>query len=196
MNKVILVGRLTRDVEVRFANGGLAIGKTAIATDRKYKTQSGEMKTDVMFIDITFFGKTAEFASKYFRKGSGILVEGRLSFDQWQDQSGNKRSKHSVAVENVEFLPQNNNQDQNSYNGGGAYGNGNSYNNNNGGYNSNQAPQQQQNSYQQQPQQGGYNANVGGTAPAPQQEQARPQQQGNNSIPEIDIDDMDDQVPF
>ncbi|CZE47165.1 single-stranded DNA-binding protein [Campylobacter geochelonis] len=103
-NKVILVGNLTRDIEVRYANNGSAIGNTAIATSRKYTAASGEKKEEVCFIDITFFGRTAEVANQYLKKGSRILVEGRLKLDQWQDNSGQNRSKHSVVVETMQML--------------------------------------------------------------------------------------------
>ena len=103
-NKVILVGNLTRNIEVRHSQAGLAIANTAIATSRKFKDQSGEQKEEVCFTDITFFGRSAEVANQYLHKGSKILVEGRLVFDQWTDQNGQKRSKHSVAVESMQML--------------------------------------------------------------------------------------------
>lgn len=103
-NKVILVGNLTRDIEMRFSQGGMAIANTAIATSRKFKSNAGEQKEEVCFVDITFFGRSAEVANQYLRKGSKILVEGRLIFDQWVDQNGQKRSKHSVAVDNMQML--------------------------------------------------------------------------------------------
>ena len=103
-NKIILVGNLTRDIEVRFTASNLAIGNTGIATNKKFKNQMGEEKEEVMFIDITFFGRTAEIANQYLKKGSKILVEGRLKLDQWTDQSGKKRSKHSLVVESMKML--------------------------------------------------------------------------------------------
>lgn len=112
-NKVVLVGNLTRDIELRYSQAGMAIAKTAIATSKKF-TSNGEKKEEVMFIDITFFGRSAEVANQYLRKGSKILVEGRLQFDQWVDQNGGKRSKHSVAVETMQMLDsKNDNQQQN-----------------------------------------------------------------------------------
>ena len=105
MNKVILMGNLTRDIEIRYSQGGTAIGNTGIATNRKWKSQTGEQKEEVMFIDLTFFGRTAEIANQYLRKGSKVLVDGRLSLDQWTAQDGSKRSKHAVIVENLHFLP-------------------------------------------------------------------------------------------
>lgn len=103
-NKVILAGNLTRDIEVRYTQSGSAIGNTAIATSRKFKSQTGEQKEEVLFIDITFFGRTAEIANQYLRKGSKVLVDGRLKLDQWTAQDGSKRSKHSVTVENLQML--------------------------------------------------------------------------------------------
>ena len=103
-NKVILVGNLTRDIDLRHSQAGLAIATTAIATSRKFKDQSGGQKEEVCFTDITFFGRSAEVAKQYLRKGSKTLVEGRLAFEQWVDQNGQKRSKHSIAVENMQML--------------------------------------------------------------------------------------------
>lgn len=102
-NKVILVGNLTRDIELRYSQSGMGIANTAIATSRKF-TSNGEKKEEVCFVDITFFARSAEIANQYLRKGSKILIEGRLNFDQWVDQNGQKRSKHSVVVETMQML--------------------------------------------------------------------------------------------
>jgi len=135
-NKVILVGNLTRDIELRYTQGGMGIAKTAIATSRKF-TSNGEKKEEVCFVDITFFARSAEVANQYLRKGSKILVEGRLSFEQWTDDKGQKRNKHSVTVETMQMLDsKGDNQEQSQ-----APQQQQSYN---------QAPQQQQ-SYQQRP---------------------------------------------
>jgi single-strand DNA-binding protein len=103
-NKVILVGNLTRDIEVRFSKSGTMIANSAMATSKKYKGQAGEQKEEVCFVDVTFFGRTGEVAQQYLRKGSKVLIEGRLKFDQWTDQSGQKRSKHSVSVDIMQML--------------------------------------------------------------------------------------------
>ncbi len=103
-NKVILVGNLTRDIEMRITPTGLAIASTAIATSRKFKSQTGEHKEETCFVDITFFGRTAEIAHQYLRKGSKVLVDGRLKLDQWTDTNGQKKSKHSVTVETMQML--------------------------------------------------------------------------------------------
>lgn len=111
MNKVIMIGHLARDIELRYTQSQMAIGKTAIAVTRKY-TLNGEKREETCFIDITFFGKQAEIANQYLGKGSKLLVEGRLKFDQWTDNNGQNRSKHTVAVENMTMLgePKQNNQ--------------------------------------------------------------------------------------
>ena len=103
-NKIILVGNLTRDIEIRYTQSGAAIGNTGIATSRKFKSATGEQKEEVLFVDLTFFGRTAEIANQYLRKGSKVLVDGRLKLDQWTAQDGSKRSKHSVTVENLQML--------------------------------------------------------------------------------------------
>ena len=102
-NKIVLVGHLTRDIELRYTQSGAAIGSSGIAVTRKY-TLNGEKREETCFIDITFFGKHAEIANQYLSKGSKLLVEGRLKFDQWTDNNGQNRSKHTVVVENMEML--------------------------------------------------------------------------------------------
>jgi len=102
-NKVVLVGNLSRDIEMRYSQSGAAVANTAIATSRKF-TANGEKKDEVMFIDLTFFGRSAEVANQFLRKGSKVLIEGRLQLDQWVDKDGVKRSKHSVVVETMNML--------------------------------------------------------------------------------------------
>ena len=103
MNKIIMIGHLARDIELRYTQSQMAIGKTAIAVTRKY-TLNGEKREETCFIDITFFGKQAEIANQYLGKGSKLAVEGYLKFEQWQDNNGQNRSKHSIAVESMEML--------------------------------------------------------------------------------------------
>ncbi len=103
-NKVVMLGNLARDIEMRNTPTGLAIANTAIATSRKFKSQTGEQKEETCFVDITFFGRTAEIANQYLRKGSKVLVDGRLKLDQWTDTNGQKRSKHSVTVETMQMI--------------------------------------------------------------------------------------------
>ena len=98
-----MIGHLARDIELRYTQSQMAIGKTAIAVTRKY-TLNGEKREETCFIDITFFGKQAEIANQYLGKGSKLAVEGYLKFEQWQDNNGQNRSKHSIAVESMEML--------------------------------------------------------------------------------------------
>ena len=102
-NKVVLVGNLTRDIELRYTTSGVAIGNSSIAVTRKI-TSNGERRDETCFIDISFFGKSAEIANQYLNKGSKLLIEGRLKFDQWTDNNGQNRSKHSIAVESMKML--------------------------------------------------------------------------------------------
>ena len=117
-NKVILVGNLTRDLELRYTPGGTAVGSTGLAVNRKFKGADGNLKEEVTFVDITFFGRTAEIANQYLRKGSKILAEGRLKFDSWTDQNGGKRSKHSIVVENMTMLDPKGSSNGNQQSGG------------------------------------------------------------------------------
>jgi|SRR5580765_1765283 single-strand DNA-binding protein len=104
-NKVILAGNLTRDPEVRYTPKGTAIAKLGMAINRSWKTETGETKEEVTFVDVDAFGRTAEVISQYLKKGRPILVEGRLKLDQWDDkQTGQKRSRLGVVLENFQFL--------------------------------------------------------------------------------------------
>jgi single-strand DNA-binding protein len=104
-NKVILAGNLTRDPEVRYTPKGTAIAKLGMAINRTWKTDTGETKEEVTFVDVDAFGRTAEVISQYLKKGRPILVEGRLKLDQWDDkQTGQKRSRLGVVLENFQFL--------------------------------------------------------------------------------------------
>lgn len=104
-NKVQLIGNLTRDPELRYTPKGTAVAKLGLAVNRKFKTESGEQKEEVTFIDIDAFGKQAEMVGQYLKKGRSVFIEGRLKLDQWDDkQTGQKRSKLGVALENVQFL--------------------------------------------------------------------------------------------
>jgi single-strand DNA-binding protein len=104
-NKVILVGNLTRDPELRYTPKGTAIAKIGLAVNRNWTSESGEKKEEVTFVDVDVFGRTAENVGQYMRKGRPILIEGRLRLDQWDDkQTGQKRSKLGVVAEIVQFL--------------------------------------------------------------------------------------------
>ena len=101
LNKIILMGRLTRDPELRRTNSGTAVASFTLAVDRDFKAQNGEKETD--FIDIVAWKNTAEFVSKYFTKGSLAVVEGSLQLRDWTDQNGNKRRNAEVIANNVYF---------------------------------------------------------------------------------------------
>jgi len=187
-NKIILVGNLTRDIELRYSQGGMGIAKTAIATSRKF-TNNGEKKEEICFVDITFFGRSAEVANQYLRKGSKILVEGRLNFEQWVDQNGQKRSKHSVTVETMQMLDskgdnQNSNYAPSNMDSGEYY-----------------EPQQGREQSYQKPAQAAYGNNEPVVKQSYQQpsynnkarEQSR-QMPSRDSVPVIDIDE--DEIPF
>lgn len=104
-NKVILVGNLTRDPELRYTPKGTAIAKIGVAVNRVWTTETGEKKEEVTFVDVDVFGRTAENVGQYMRKGRPILIEGRLRLDQWDDkQTGQKKSKLGVVAETVQFL--------------------------------------------------------------------------------------------
>ena len=105
MNKVILIGNTVRPIELRYLPSGAAVAKTGLAVNEQWKDKiTGETKSETMFIDIVIFGKSAEIANQYIAKGKKILVEGKLKLEQWQDQSGQKRSKHILSVESFQFL--------------------------------------------------------------------------------------------
>ncbi|MDD2826966.1 MAG: single-stranded DNA-binding protein [Sulfurospirillaceae bacterium] len=103
-NKVVMLGNLTRDCELRYLPSGGAVCTTGLATNRRFKKQDGSQGEEVCFIDITFFGRTAEIANQYLSRGKKVLVEGRLKLDQWTDQQGVKRSKHSITVETLTMV--------------------------------------------------------------------------------------------
>ncbi|EAK0979468.1 single-stranded DNA-binding protein [Campylobacter lari] len=173
-NKVVLVGNLTRDIEMRYAPSGSAIGSSAIAVTRRFSTNTGEKREETCFIDISFFGRTAEIANQYLNKGSKVLIEGRLRFEQWSDQNGQNRSKHSIQVENLEMLGSTvqNNQQSN-------------FDNQNYGYNQNFNQQQSFDPYAQVQ----TKTNPSNTYQNPQKEPP---------MKEIDIDKYDDdtELPF
>ena len=104
-NKVILAGNLTRDPELRYTPKGTAIAKFGLAINRVWKNEAGESKEETTFVDLDAFGRQAETLAQYMKKGSPLLVEGRLRLDQWDDkQTGQKRSKLGVVVEGFQFL--------------------------------------------------------------------------------------------
>jgi len=104
-NKVILAGNLTRDPELRYTPKGTAIARLALAVNRRWTGEDGQTREEVTYVDIDAFGKQAETICQYLKKGGGILVEGRLRLDQWDDkQTGQKRSRLGVVLEGFTFL--------------------------------------------------------------------------------------------
>lgn len=104
VNRVFLMGNLTRDVEMRHTPQNTAVGSFGLAVNRRYKTQDGQSHEEVTFVDCDAWGRTAEVMAQYLKKGRPVFIEGRLKLDQWQDQQGNKRSRLKVVVENFQFV--------------------------------------------------------------------------------------------
>ena len=103
-NKVILLGNLTRDIELRYSQGGQPIAKTGLAINRKFTGGDGQSRETTCFVDITAFGKQAEILNQYVAKGSPLFIEGRLEYSTWEAQDGGKRNKLEVIVENFQFI--------------------------------------------------------------------------------------------
>ena len=103
-NKVVLIGNLTKDIELKYLPSGSAVATSSVATSHKYKSASGEQKDEVCFLDFTIFGKTGEIANQYLKKGSKVLLEGRLKFEQWTAQDGSNRSRHILSVDTMKML--------------------------------------------------------------------------------------------
>ena len=121
-NKVILMGNLTRDPEVKYTSGGTAIAKLGMAINRRWRGQDGQQQEETTFVDVDAFGRQAETVGQYLKKGRPIMIEGRLKYDQWDDkQTGQKRSKLGVVLERFEFL-----DSRTDGGGGGGYDGGNS----------------------------------------------------------------------
>ena len=104
-NKVLLLGNLTRDPEVRYTPKGSAVCDLGIAVNRSYTTDAGEKREEATFVDVTLWGRTAEVAGEYLKKGRPVFIEGRLQLDSWDDkQTGQKRSKLKVIGETMQLL--------------------------------------------------------------------------------------------
>ena len=175
VNKVIVVGNLGNDPEVRYMPNGNAVANISIATSESWKDQQGQQQERTEWHRVTMYRRLAEIAGEYLKKGSQVFIEGKLQTRKWQDQQGNDRYTTEIIADNMQMMGGRND-------GGGGQGG-------QGG---------QQNNYQQRPpqqntggQQGGYNSNQGGGQPAPQKQ---PQQQAPKmSEPDIDFDD---DIPF
>jgi single-strand DNA-binding protein len=138
LNKVMLIGNLTRDPEVRYTPKGSAVCDMAIAVNRRYLTESGERQEEVTYLDIVLWGKQAELAGQFLAKGRSVFIEGRLQMDTWEDKAtGQKRSKIKIVAENMQFLD----SKGGAPGGGGGGGGGGNYAGDDEGYSA-PAPQQ------------------------------------------------------
>lgn len=120
-NRVLMMGNLTRDVEMRHTSGNQAVANFGIAMNRRFKTQTGEQREEVTFVDCEAWGRTAEVMSQYLSKGRPVFIEGRLKLDEWEDKNGGgKRSKIKVVVESFQFIDSGQGQGQGGGGGGGG----------------------------------------------------------------------------
>lgn len=103
-NKVILIGNLTKNPELRYTPSGTPVTSFGLAVNRRYR-QAEELKEEVCYIDVVVFGKQAEHCGQYLSKGNGVIVDGRLQQRRWESQDGQKRSKHEVVAQTITFLP-------------------------------------------------------------------------------------------
>jgi single-strand DNA-binding protein len=117
-NKVLLMGNLTRDVQIKSTAGNQSVADISIAVNRKFKTKDGQDREEVTFVDCECWGPRAEVIAKYFSKGKPIFIEGRLKLDSWEDKDGQKRSKMRVVIDDFQFV------ESRSGGGGGAGGGG------------------------------------------------------------------------
>jgi single-strand DNA-binding protein len=191
LNKVMLIGNLTRDPEVRYTPKGTAVTDIGLAVNRSYTTDSGEKREEATFVDITLWGRQAEIAGQYMKKGNPIYIEGRLQMDSWQDkQTGQNRTRLKIVGDNFQFLgsreggggggggaPQGQQGGQQNYGGGG------------GGQPAQQQPQQPQGDQQN------YDGGGGGQQ-QPQQQQAPPQNAAPSQGGGADFSEEDDDIPF
>lgn len=172
LNKVMLIGNVTRDPEIRYTPKGTAVVELGIAVNRRYTAENGEKREETTFVDVTFWGRTAEIASEYLRKGRPIYVEGRLQLDSWDDkQTGQKRSRLKVVGEELQMLGSREGGGSGEQRGGG-YG---------GGYSGGE--------YDEEPRQ---------SRPARPQQQRPPSRPASQPKPPVDpdLDVEGDDIPF
>ncbi|WP_033743877.1 single-stranded DNA-binding protein [Helicobacter pylori] len=179
-NKVIMVGRLTRNVELKYLPSGSAAATIGLATSRRFKKQDGTLGEEVCFIDVRLFGRTAEIANQYLSKGSSVLIEGRLTYESWTDQTGKKNSRHTITADALQFMDKKSDNPQaNAMQDSMTHeGFNNAYPANHNAHSQdpfNQAPSYAQNAY------------------AKENLQAQPSKY-QNSVPEINIDE--EEIPF
>jgi single-strand DNA-binding protein len=104
LNKVMLIGNLTRDPDLKYTPGNQAVCEIGLAVNRKYRTKEGEDREETTFVDCEAWGKQAEVLKQYMTKGKPLFIEGRLKLDTWEDKDGGKRSKMRVVIENFQFI--------------------------------------------------------------------------------------------
>ncbi len=134
-NKVLLMGNLTRDIELKYTQNNNAVANIGLAVNRRFKSGDGQMREETTFVDCEAWGRTAEVMSQYLTKGRPVFIEGRLKLDQWQDQQGNNKSKLRVVIDSFQFI-------DSSGGGGGGGGGGQAPRSQQGGQQGSQAPQQ------------------------------------------------------
>jgi single-strand DNA-binding protein len=175
-NKVIMVGNLTRDPELRYTPNGSAVCEFGIAANRTYTTSDGQQQEDTCFVDVSVWGRRGEVVSEYFSKGRPILIEGRLNYDTWETPDG-RRSKHTIVAYNFEFIG--GRQNGSGGGGGGRAGRG-------GSAGGGGRPQTQQ---------GGQSRQSQGSQ-GTQQPQQPPGGGGEDSGDQEGFDVSDDEIPF
>jgi single-strand DNA-binding protein len=174
-NKVMLMGNLTRDPEVRYTPKGSAVADLALAVNRTYTAESGERREEVTYVDIVLWSKLAELAGQYLKKGRAVFIEGRLQMDTWEDkQTGQKRSRIKVVGENMQFVDSRRDGGGEDDGGGGGGG---------GGYSRGPRPS---------------GSGGGGQQRAPQQSSRQQQPPANEEFNEGPITEgmEDDDIPF
>lgn len=182
LNKVMLIGNLTRDPEVRYTPKGSAVADLAIAVNRTYQTDNGERMEEVTYVDVVVWARLAELAGQYLHKGRAVFVEGRLQMDSWEDKAtGQKRSRLRVVAENLQFL------DNKAVNAGGPRGPGDDE--------GAPPPAQQRRSYPGGGSGGGYQQRSNTGNRAPQRQQPPPQHDDFGDGPITDGMEEDD-IPF
>ena len=180
LNKVMLIGNLTRDPEIKYTPKGSAIAELGLAINRYYTTESGEKKEETTFVDVTLWGRQAEIAKEYLGKGKPVYIEGRLQLDTWDDkQTGQKRSKLRVTGEQMQLLGS---RGEGGGGGGGGGSQGGGQQSQGGGDEYDQRPQRSQ------PPQRGSGPSQGGQ---PQRGGGKPQP----AAAQNDVED-DDDIPF
>jgi single-strand DNA-binding protein len=190
LNKVMIIGNLTRDPEVRFTPKGTAVCDMALAVNRRYVNDAGERQEEVTYLDIVLWGKQAELAGQYLTKGNPLFVEGRLQMDTWEDKAtGQKRSKIRIICENMQFLG------GKASGGGGGGGGGYQGGDDEGGYS---PPPQQQARRPMGNSGGGGGGGYQRPAPQPQRPPQRPAPQQQDDFGEGPITDglEGDDIPF